>query len=82
MECHELQRQPIKMRALALRCVSLFGLVVLIGWEVWKAGDMVTTIRGKRQICFSHLSFSARKTHLEKKFEIHMELQFSKMQEI
>eukprot|EP00795_Rhopilema_esculentum_P006647 gene6647-12188_t len=33
------------MRALAIRVVSLLGLICLISWEVWKAGDMFSTLK-------------------------------------
>eukprot|EP00794_Sanderia_malayensis_P015301 gene15301-16878_t len=45
MDCHVKEKRGYNARAIAIRCISLLGLITLVGWEVWKAGDMLTTIR-------------------------------------
>ena len=41
-----MKTKPPKMRAVIIRGISLAGLALLIAWEVWKAGDMLTSLKG------------------------------------
>ena len=38
------------MRVLALRGLSLLGLIALVAWEIWKAADIIQLITGKMLI--------------------------------
>ena len=48
-----MQIKTVTMRALAIRAVSLLGLICLISWEVWKAGDMFSTLKGLLFLMFA-----------------------------
>ena len=48
-----MKTKPPKMRAVIIRGISLVGLAILIAWEVWKAGDMLTSLKGlSYRACF------------------------------
>ena len=56
MEGYQVKSKPVKMRAVVIRSISLVGLIVLIAWEVWKAGDMLTSLKGWFRIVKTYLN--------------------------